>query len=107
VSVEQPRKLGRDVLPAPRRPRHEGHFRHVGAHRDRNAAERHHAFGNEVNLACKLGEDRAQRQEILLTRAAHEALPSGFYRFSPRRYAISGFEIEAFRFEERLAKRAT
>jgi adenylate cyclase len=62
-------------------------------------------FGAEVNLACKLGEDLAQRHEILLTRAAYEALTSGRYRFSDQRYDLSGFEIEAFRFEERRATR--
>jgi len=61
-------------------------------------------FGEEVNLACKLGEDLAQPREILLTHAAHEALPPGRYRFSGRRYGLSGFEIEAFRFEERLGE---
>jgi class 3 adenylate cyclase len=51
-------------------------------------------FGAEVNLACKLGEDIAQKREILLTRAAHEALPPGPYRFSPRLCRLSGLEIE-------------
>jgi adenylate cyclase len=31
-------------------------------------------FGHEVNLASKLGEDTAKANEILLTRAAHEAI---------------------------------
>ncbi|HZB36982.1 MAG TPA: adenylate/guanylate cyclase domain-containing protein [Beijerinckiaceae bacterium] len=61
-------------------------------------------FGGEVNLACKLGEDLAQRHEILVTSAAHVALPPGRYRFSRRCYRVSGVEIEAFRFEERLAE---
>ena len=63
-------------------------------------------FGAEVNLACKLGEDLGQRHEILLTRSAHEALPSGHYRFSGRRYGLSGLEIDAFRFEGRLVERS-
>jgi adenylate cyclase len=63
-------------------------------------------FGREVNLACKLGEDLAQRREILLTGAAHEALPPGTYRCSGRRYDLSGFEVEAFRFEERLVEKS-
>jgi adenylate cyclase len=62
-------------------------------------------FGAEVNLACKLGEDLARRHEILLTRAACEALPPGRYRFSARRYPLSGLEIDAFLFEERLVPR--
>jgi adenylate cyclase len=31
-------------------------------------------FGHEVNLASKLGEDTAKGEEILITRAAHDAL---------------------------------
>jgi class 3 adenylate cyclase len=32
-------------------------------------------FGDEMNVACRLGEDLAGRNEILLTPAAHAALP--------------------------------
>jgi adenylate cyclase len=63
-------------------------------------------FGAEVNLACKLGEDIAQRREILLTRAAHDAVPPGRYRFSVQRHGLSGVEVDAFRFEGRLAERS-
>jgi class 3 adenylate cyclase len=37
-------------------------------------------FGLEVNLASKLGEDRARRHEALLTPAAVEALPARWRR---------------------------
>jgi len=37
-------------------------------------------FGLEVNLASKLGEDRARRHEALLTPAAVDALPTGWRR---------------------------
>lgn len=57
-------------------------------------------FGVEMNLASKLGEDIAVQNEILLTAAAYEALPSGHYRCSPRDCPIGGMEIEAFRFDE-------
>jgi adenylate cyclase len=59
-------------------------------------------FGNEMNVASKLGEDLAESWEILLTRAAHAALPAGRYRFSELGYTISGLELQAFRFESRM-----
>ncbi|HWP44632.1 MAG TPA: adenylate/guanylate cyclase domain-containing protein [Blastocatellia bacterium] len=59
-------------------------------------------FGPEMNLASKLGEDLACRQEIFLTRAAHAALPEGTYKFTPRSFSISGLEIDCFRYEGRI-----
>ena len=56
-------------------------------------------FGHEVNLACKLGEDLAQKGEILLTRAARDALPRGAYRTVPRRYRLGEGALEAFVFD--------
>ena len=47
-----------------------------------------------MNLASKLGEDVAGAGEILLTAAAHEALPPGHYRCTPRTCPIGGTEIE-------------
>ena len=51
-------------------------------------------YGNEVNLACKLGEDLAQSGEILLTAAAFAACsdPGGW---RPMQFSISGIEILA------------
>ncbi len=48
-------------------------------------------FGHEVNVASKLGEDTAEGEEILLTKAAHTALGGSF---------------EGVRFEELLVEHA-
>jgi adenylate cyclase len=64
-------------------------------------------FGAEVNLACKLGEDIARRHEILLTRTAHEALPSGLYSLSRQRYELADLRIDAFRYQGRLVERSS
>jgi class 3 adenylate cyclase len=58
-------------------------------------------FGCEMNLASKLGEDLAERSEILLTPAAHAAIPSGRYDFQPRSYAVSGLTLDCFAFAGR------
>lgn len=42
------------------------------------------AFGNEMNLASKLGEDVAEPGQILLTEAAAEALEPGRFELLPR-----------------------
>jgi adenylate cyclase len=60
-------------------------------------------FGHEVNLACKLGEDFALPGEILLTRAARDALPCGACRMTPRPYKLGGDTVEVFVFEGRAA----
>jgi class 3 adenylate cyclase len=59
-------------------------------------------FGPEMNLASKLGEDLACRQEIFLTTAAFENLPEGIYICSPKNFSISGLEIDCFRYESRI-----
>ena len=63
-------------------------------------------FGAEMNLACKLGEDLAGTNEILLTRAAHDALPDGTYKCAPTSFAIAGVELEAYRFVEKFVHQA-
>src|SRR3954468_17777246 len=55
-------------------------------------------FGNEMNLASKLGEDCAGPMEILLTAAAHAALPPDRYDCAPKIFAIGGMEVEAQQF---------
>lgn len=55
-------------------------------------------FGDEMNCACKLGEDLANPGEILLSRNAHAALDPTLFDFEPRQYAIGGLTIDAFRF---------
>ena len=58
-------------------------------------------FGSEMNLACKLGEDLAEKNEILLTPAAFAALPARRYACSPVSFSISGMEIKCYRYEKR------
>lgn len=59
-------------------------------------------FGNEMNLACKLGEDVAVKGQILLTPAAYNALPPGRYEFSVQETTIGGREVQYFRLEKTL-----
>src|SRR5215208_1699718 len=54
-------------------------------------------FGSEMNLACKLGEDLAEKSEILLTPAAFMALPARRYMCSPVSFSISDMEINCYR----------
>ncbi|HQR39340.1 MAG TPA: adenylate/guanylate cyclase domain-containing protein [Blastocatellia bacterium] len=58
----------------------------------------HDMFGSEVNAACKLGEDLADRYEILLTPAAHDAIPPNLYTFEPRHFSISGVDLASWKF---------
>lgn len=55
-------------------------------------------FGEEMNGACRLGEDLARRSEILLTPAAQAALPPERYVCEPVRYNIKGERVRAYRF---------
>src|SRR4051812_29271177 len=55
-------------------------------------------FGCEMNLASKLGEDCAGPMEILLTPAAHAALPPGRYNCAPRPFQIGGLQVDAQQF---------
>jgi class 3 adenylate cyclase len=56
-------------------------------------------FGPEVNLACKLGEDLAGKNEILLTQSAYAALPPDHYVCSPSAFSISGIKFPYYRYE--------
>ncbi|MBI4498815.1 MAG: adenylate/guanylate cyclase domain-containing protein [Chloroflexi bacterium] len=56
----------------------------------------HDVYGDEMNLACKLGEDLAQREEIVLTASAWAALDAGEWPFQEQHYSISGIEIAAY-----------
>ncbi len=49
-------------------------------------------MGNEVNLACKLGEDVAEYGEILLTEAAAREL-AGAETLDARLVSVSGLEL--------------
>ncbi|MCC6744673.1 MAG: adenylate/guanylate cyclase domain-containing protein [Acidobacteria bacterium] len=55
-------------------------------------------YGDEMNLACKLGEDLANAGEILLTGDAHASLDPDLFDFERRTYETSGLTIEAHRF---------
>ena len=59
-------------------------------------------YGSEMNMASKLGEDIACRQEILVTSSAYAELPEGFYKFAPVSYSISGMDIDCYRYEGRV-----
>ncbi len=59
-------------------------------------------FGSEMNLACKMGEDIAARGEILLTAAAHAALPAERYVCTADTASISALELPYFRFQRSL-----
>ncbi len=63
-------------------------------------------FGSEMNLASKLGEDLAQRMEILLTPSAYEALPAECYSCQPVEFSTSGMELCCYRFQECFQARA-
>lgn len=54
----------------------------------------HDVFGIEVNLASKLGEDMAERGEVLLTPAAAAEVPKPFLR-RLRPHAVATFEGRA------------
>jgi class 3 adenylate cyclase len=52
-------------------------------------------YGNELNLASKLGEDVAERGEILLTDAAKKEITDPSYAFKAVPLAISGVSMNA------------
>jgi adenylate cyclase len=50
-------------------------------------------WGDEVNLACKLGEDVAQQGEILLTRAAAAQVSPAELAAEPLSVSVSGLTL--------------
>jgi class 3 adenylate cyclase len=54
-------------------------------------------YGDEVNLACKLGEDIANRNEIFLTESAQSQL-SGEWQFQRLDLTVSGIHFPAFKY---------
>ena len=54
-------------------------------------------FGDEMNLACKLGEDVAQQSEVLLTANAYEALATTGWQCEELALSVSGIEVTAYR----------
>jgi adenylate cyclase len=56
------------------------------------------AFGDEMNIACKLGEDLAEQGEILLTAAAHDALgDDDTWGFEDSSVRIAGLDLTAYK----------
>ena len=54
-------------------------------------------YGDPVNVACKLGEDVAAANEILLTASARDALPNGFpHPLREHHISVSGLEVRVF-----------
>ena len=54
-------------------------------------------WGDEMNLASKLGEDVAECGEILLTPAAHDAVEHARDDLEERTVTVSGLELTAYR----------
>lgn len=55
-------------------------------------------FGDAVNLASKLGEDIAERGEILVTKEAEAALTNkDSFKFTTEKYSISGIQLEVLK----------
>ncbi len=56
------------------------------------------AYGDEMNVACKLGEDLAEQGEIELTASAHEAIGgSTTWQFEDSSVRISGLDLTAYK----------
>lgn len=53
-------------------------------------------FGDQMNLACKLGEDLAQKGEILLTQEAYDSLQNKGAGFEERSFRVSGIAVTAY-----------
>jgi adenylate cyclase len=55
------------------------------------------AWGEEMNLASKLGEDLAECGEVLITRSARDALDGADeIELEERAYTVSGIDVHAF-----------
>lgn len=54
-------------------------------------------YGNELNLASKLGEDVAERGEVLLTDSARKLADTSRFSFETFPLAVSGVEMKAHR----------
>lgn len=55
--------------------------------------EAHDIYGDEVNLASKLGEDIAERDELLLTDAAYQVLPRAYARCEEKNEEVSSVRL--------------
>lgn len=64
-------------------------------------------YGSEVNLASKLGEDLAQRGEILLTESAHKRVEGDGREYEQLMMQISGLELVVYRVKKGTPSRIT
>lgn len=55
--------------------------------------EREDLYGSEVNLASKLGEDIARRNEIMLTESAYSRVDADAGNYTEVKMSISGLEL--------------
>jgi adenylate cyclase len=56
------------------------------------------AYGDEMNVACKLGEDLAEQGEILLTSSARDALgDDSAWHFEELNVQISGLDLNGYK----------
>ena len=62
-------------------------------------------FGAEMNLASKLGEDLADKMQIILTPEAHTALPPERYACTRQRFVINDVEFDGYSFDRCLFAR--
>lgn len=58
--------------------------------------ENHAIYGNEVNLASKLGEDIGGLGDVLLTEQAHEQVADSEYKLEKHKISISGLELNYY-----------
>jgi len=58
-------------------------------------------YGDEINLASKLGEDVAEKKEILLTANAHAKLKEHAHEFQKLPLTVSGVSLEMFKLKEK------
>lgn len=57
-------------------------------------------YGNEMNIASKLGEDLAERDEILLSKEAHDALGETSHTFEVLPITVSGINLQAYKVKQ-------
>ncbi|MGI0491148.1 adenylate/guanylate cyclase domain-containing protein [Alkalinema pantanalense CENA528] len=56
-------------------------------------------FGDEVNLASKLGEDTAEGGELMITEAAYQQLQTPDHRWAEFHLGISGIQMVAYQYQ--------
>jgi class 3 adenylate cyclase len=59
-------------------------------------------YGSEVNLASKLGEDLAQRREILLTESAFARVDKARREYEQLQMSVSGLDLVVHRVKKRI-----